>query len=222
MASTGAGSLFALGLRLIKLDAAGNPLAGLQSCYVTDSLVTIKPGLAYSEPDAIELQNGRGQTCLYFQPPKTVLSGTIEEFKVCTPDPIILDFCIGATMIVTGSGPTEKHVGAQAPAVNVDPTPNGIAIEAWSHAVRNNTYDPELPYYHWVLPRARLSLSETLALGAEDPATPVMEGTSDENPAFGTGGFGDIEFPTNRVWQYCQVATIPDLTPGFVEVPAES
>lgn len=222
MGSTGAGSLFALGLRLTKLDAAGNPLAGEENCYVTDSVVRINPGLAYSEPDAIELQNGRGQTCLYFQPPPTVLSGTIEEFRVCTPDPIILNYLIGAAMIITGSGPTEKHVGAQAPAVNVDPTPNGVAIEAWSHAVRNNSYDPDLPYYHWVLPRARLRMSEAMTLGAEDPTTPQMEGTSEENPSFGTGPLGDIDFPTNRVWQYCQVATIPDLTPGFVVVAAES
>lgn len=322
MTYDGAGSLFALGLRLTKLDAAGLPLPGPRNCYTTDALVTINPGLAYSEPDAVELQNGRGQTCVYYQPPPTVLSGTIEEFRVCTPDPNILEFLAGGTVITAGGvnevqtvtingGPTggtftltfdgettapvaynataatvrqalealaninpgdvavsgsasgpytvtfggqyaetdvptmtasatgltggtspavvvatttegepgDATIGWQAPAVNVDPTPNGVAIEAWSNAVRNNTFDATLPYFHWVFPRAKVRPSETMTLGSEDPATPQFEGTTEENPGFGTGPVADIEFPTNRVWQFCRVATMPDLSQGFIEVP---
>jgi hypothetical protein len=62
----GAGSLFALGLRLTKLDAAGAPLVGLENCYVTEALVTIGMGNTYSEPDPIELCNGQGIVCVYY------------------------------------------------------------------------------------------------------------------------------------------------------------
>lgn len=318
----GAGSIFALGVRLTKPDAAGVPLVGTNTCYKTDALVSINLGLAYSEPDAIELPNGSGGTCVFYQPPPTVNSGTIDELRVCTPDPNILEFCCGGEVITSGGtneiqtvtitgtpaggtftltysgqttgsiaynataatvrtalealsnidvgdvavaggpGPGTPYVvtfgeslaaedvaqmtatgsftggttpavavttttpgavgtaaiGYRAPQVNVDPTPNGVVIEAWSRAVRNNAFDATLPYFHWVLGRSQLRPSEAMTLGAEDPATPQMQGTIEENAGFGTGPLDDITFPTDRVWQFCRVATIPDLTPGFVTV----
>lgn len=322
MAWDGAGSIYALGLRLTKLDTDGSPLVGTNTCYVTDALVSINPGLTYSEPDAIELIKGDGSTCVFYQPAPTVQSGTIEEFRVCTPDPNILEFLAGGETITTGGtnevqtvtitgtptggtftltfngqttgtivynaassvvstallalsninpgdvtvgggpGPgtpytvtftgqyastnvaqmTAAHaftggttpniavttttpgapgsttIGYRAPAVNTDPVPNGVAIEAWSRAVIDNAFAASLPYYHWVIPRARVRPSETMTLGAEDPATPQMEGTTEENAGFADGPLADIAFPTNRVWQFCRVATIPDLTQGFVTV----
>jgi hypothetical protein len=322
MAYDGAGSIYALGLRLTKLDASGAPMSGSDTCYVTDALVSINPGLTYSEPDAIELIRGDGTTCVFYQPAPTVQSGTIEEFRVCTPDPNILQFLAGGEIITsggtnevqtvtitgtptggsftltyngqttaaiaynatsvavrtalealsninagdvtTGGGPLPgtavtvtftgqyaatnvnamtatssltggttpavavttttpgvagtNTIGYRAPAVNTDPVPNGVAIEAWSRAVIDNSFASSLPYFHWVLPRARVRPSETMTLGAEDPATPQMEGTTEENTEFGAGPLDDIAFPTNRVWQFCRVATIPDLTVGFVTV----
>lgn len=320
----GAGSLFALGVRVTKLAADGSPLPGANNCYTTESLVSIGLTQTYSEPDAIELTNGQGVTCVYYAPPKTLLAGAIEEFRICTPDPAILQFCCGGDLITTGGtnevqtvtitgtptggtftltfdgdttdpidfdavaadvqaellaldsistgdvtvsggpGPgtpyvltfagqyadqdvpavsatgnftggttpaiavTETTAGVQgsniigyrAPEVNVDPTPNGVAVEAWSRAVLDNSFAGNLPFFHWVMPRAKLVPSEAVLLGAEDPATPTFEGTLEQNSGFGTGPVGDLSFPADRVYQYCRVATIPDLSAGFVEVTA--
>jgi hypothetical protein len=322
MAYDGAGSIYALGLRLTKLDASGAPLVGTATCYTTDALVSINLGLAFSEPDAIELPKGDGTMCVFYQPPPTVTNGTIEEFRVCTPDPHILEFLSGGELITSGGtnevqtvtitgtptggtftltfngqttgnivynaaaavaktaldalsninvgdvtvgggpGPgtpytvtftgqyastnvaqmTAAHaftggttpniavvtttpgaagsvaIGYRAPAVNTDPVPNGVAVEAWSRAIIDNAFTASLPYFHWVMPRARVRPSETMTLGAEDPATPQMEGTTEENDGFGDGPLTDIAFPTTRVWQFCRVATMPDLTQGFVTV----
>lgn len=315
----GAGSLFALGLRLTKLDASGEPLPGEQSCYVTESLATIGVNQEYSEPDPIEFQNGAGVTCVYYAPPRTLLRGLIEDFTICVPDPNVLQFCCGGEVITTGgtdevqtmtitgsptggnytltfngettdniahnanaaaiqaalealstiapgdvtvsgSGPytitfggtkssmdvplitvndggltggTDPEIaivettpgapgttviGYRAPEVNVDATPNGVAIEVWSRAIRDNSYDPLRPYFHWVMPRARLVPSQAITMGAEDPTTPTFEGTLEQNAQFGAGPAGDVVFPTDRIYQYCRVATIPDLSAGFVEV----
>lgn len=317
----GAGSLFALGLRVTKLGADGAPLVGATSSYVTSSLVSIGMGHTYSEPDAIELRNGSGQTCVYYAPSPTLLGGTIEDFRACTPDPVLLQFCYGGdiitsngvnevqTVTITGSptggtftltfsgqttGPIAYNaaasavttalnalsninpgdvstsgtgpytvtfagqyananlpqmtasgasltggtsptvnvatttqgaagtnvIGYQAPAVNVDPNPFGVAVEAWSNAVRDNSFDGTLPYFHWVMPRCKLRPSEALTLSAEDAATPIMEGTTEQNPGFGDGPSGDIAFPTSRIYQFSRVATLPDLTTGYVEVSA--
>jgi hypothetical protein len=318
----GAGSLFALGLRLTKLDAAGAPLVGAQNCYTTESLATIGVNQEYSEPDPIEFQNGSGQTCVYYAPARTLLRGLIEDFTICIPDPNVLEFCCGGEVITTGGtnevqtititgtptggsftltfdgqttaniaynaiasavqsalvalsnlntgdvvvtggpGPGTPYVvtfggtkasqavptmsatgsftggttpavavvettpgapganviGYRAPEVNVDATPNGVAIEVWSRAIRDNAFDALLPYYHWVLPRARLVPSDAITMGAEDPTTPTFEGTLEQNAQFSDGPAADITFPTDRIYQFCRVADIPDLSAGFVAV----
>lgn len=216
----GAGSLFALGLRITKLNSDGSPMVGPDNCYTTNALVRISIGNTYSEPDAIELRNGQQITCVYYAPPATLLGGTIDELVVCTPDPYIREFLTGGEVITDGSG---NATGYRAPQVNVDPTPNGVAIEAWTNAVRDNAFDPNTPYWHWVLPRARLRPSEALVASGEDPMTPTFSGTLESNPNFGDGPVGDITFPTDRIYQYNRVATIPDLSQGLVEVlPDES
>jgi hypothetical protein len=99
----GAGTLFALGMRLTKLNADGTPMTGTNTCYVTDSLIQISPGLAFTENDAITQNNGRGQPCVSYQAPDTLLNGTLDPIQVCTPDPNIMEFLIGGAVILTPS-----------------------------------------------------------------------------------------------------------------------
>lgn len=326
MAYDGAGMLHALGLRITKLDAAGAPLTGAGNCYTTESLVRIGFGQTYSEPDAVELVNGAGRTCVYYQASAVLLGGTVEELRFCTPDPYVLQFMQGGDVITAGgtnevqtitvtgvptggtftltyagqttgsiaynaaatavktalaalsnlsasditttggalpgspvvvtftgslagtnvaqmtataslTGGTSPAVtvttttpgvvgatatGFQAPEVNTDSNPNGVAIEAWSHAILDNAFAPSLPYVHWVIPRAKLKPSEALALGADDPTQPVFEGTTEQNYEFGAGPLDDITFATGRVWAFNRESTIPDLSQGLVEVTAGS
>lgn len=318
----GAGSLYALGLRITKLDAAGAPLVGAGNCYTTESLVSISFGLAYSDVNTVTLTNGQGITCVSYSTPATLLNGTIDAMQVCTPDPLILQFLtggdvimgggtsevqavtitgtpVGGTFTITyggqtttaiaynataatvraalealsnigvgdvtvtgGPGPATPYtvtfadqsydpaemsatgtftggttpaiavttttpavvgdvIGYRAPAVNVDPLPNGVAIEAWSRAVVDNAFAAGLPYMHWVVPRARMTPSDAMALGADDPTTPAFTGTCEQNAGFGDGPIGDIIFPTDRVWQYSRVATIPTLSAGLTAVLAD-
>ncbi len=98
-----AGTLFALGLRLTKLDVDGSPLAGANNAYVTDSLVQIGAGLTFSENDAVTQVNGRGQTCVSYRAADTLTEGVIDPLQVCVPDPNILQFLIGGAVILTPS-----------------------------------------------------------------------------------------------------------------------
>ncbi|MGH9059965.1 MAG: hypothetical protein ACRDZY_10690, partial [Acidimicrobiales bacterium] len=118
----------------------------------------------------------------------------------------------------TTKGAAGAALGYAAPAVNVDPIPFGIGVEAWTNAITNNAVDPTLPYEQWVLPKAKLALSKAVSLEAANVGLPVFVGTCEQNPSFLTGPLKDITFPTSRVWQYCRVATIPTLTPGFYAV----
>lgn len=322
----GAGTLFARGLRLTHLDSSGAPMVGANHCYVTDALVTIGVGLAFTENETIEQRNGRGQVCVAYRAPDTLLNATIESLTVCTPDPNILSFLIGGAVIIgggtdevqtltitgtptggtftltfdgqetdpidydatagevqtalealpnltpgdvtAGGGPLPDTpvtltfggslagtdvplivadgssltggttpdvavavttpgvdgdtIGWRAPEVNTDPVPNGVAIECWTNAIADNAPAANLPYWHHVFPRCRLRLSDTFTLAADSAGTPVFSGTCEQNPNFGDGPVGDIEFDTDRVWQYCRVAADPTTTPGFVTVVADT
>jgi hypothetical protein len=325
MAYNGAGSIFALGARITKLDAAGAPLVGASNAYVTEALISANIGNTYSEPDAITLTNGQGQTCVHYQPSAVLLGGTLEEFRFCQPDPNILQFLAGGEVLTTGgtnevqtvtitgtptggtftltfSGQTTSSIaynaiaatvrtaleglsninpgdvtvaggplpgtaatvtftgqysstdvaqmtatgsftggtspavavttttpgvagtsttGYRAPLVNTDPTPNGVSIELWSRAVLDNSLLPG--GIHWVLPRAKLRPSEGMALGSEDPLQPVFSGTLEQNANFGDGPIGDIDFPTDRVWQFnYNPAAIPTLSTGMTTVIADA
>jgi hypothetical protein len=211
----GAGAIFALGARITKLDANGAPLVGAANCYVTEALISASIGNTYSEPDAIQLTNGQGQTCVYYAPTPVLLNGTLEEFKFCTPDPYVLQWLVGGDVILDG----EDATGYRAPAVNSDPVPNGVGIELWSKAVLDNSL--LAGGIHWVLPRAKLTPSEALAMGAEDPMQPTFAGTLEQNPNFGDGPVGDITFPTDRIYQFNRVSSLPDLSVGTVAVVAD-
>src|SRR5574338_665908 len=98
----GAGSVFALGLRITKLNLDGTPMTCSNNAYVTDALVKIGINQAYSDPDAIELKNGAGVTKVYYAPAKTLLRGTIDSLQFAIPDPVGLQMCTGGDLITTG------------------------------------------------------------------------------------------------------------------------
>jgi hypothetical protein len=314
-----AGTLFALGLRLTKLDTDGSPLAGDQNCYVTDSLVQLGAGLNFTSNKVVEQVNGRGQTCVSYQAPDTLQSASISPLQVCVPDPNIMAFLIGGAVILTpsevqratitgtptggtftltysgqttaaiaynataaavqsalealsniapgdvavtgGPGPgtpydvtfggayagtdvtsmtaagsftggstpaiaittttpggTGNAIGWRAPQVNVVPVPNGVAIEAWANAIVDNAVASVLPYWHYIWPRVRLTLSKAFTLDAASVSLPEFDGTAEQNANFGTGPVGDITIPTDRCWQYVRESVDVTATPGFVTV----
>jgi hypothetical protein len=217
MAYDGAGSLFAVGMRLCKLAADGSVPTGATNCYVTDALVKVDVGLSMDTPNEVVQKNGAGAICLQYQPPSTVKGGTLKNLTVCTPDPNIMQFMLGGT-VIEGTGATPPDIGYQAPAVGVAPVPNGISIEFWTRAILNGAVASSLPYYHWVLPRASVTLSSDMTAEEQNPLLPVFDATLSENPLWGTGPNSAWTGDSSRVWQYKREATVPDLTPGFVVV----
>lgn len=119
------------------------------------------------------------------------------------------------TVTTTTPGTGFTSVGYAAPQVGNNPKPNGVGLEFWTRAVVNGSYASDLPYVHWVIPRAFLRKAETMTAGAEAAMTPVFSGFSNQNANWGSGPRGDWPFISDRVWQYARVATLPDLTPGY-------
>lgn len=210
----GAGSLYALGVQLAKLQDNGAPLQGPLASYVTDALIKIDLGLEYEEGEEVTVKNGAGVVCLSYRAPDTLKRGTISGFQVCTPDPNVKEFLIGGTVIEDGA----NAIGYAAPQVGVNPTPNGVSIEAWTRAIIDGGYSG---YFWWAIPRAYLKLAGNLSLSGSDPLTPEFEGYCTQNPNWGDGPNNDWLWESGRVWQYVQVDALPDLTRGFRTVGPE-
>lgn len=108
MAYDGAGSLFALGMRLTKLADDGSPLTGLTTSYVTESLITAGLGLEYEDGNEIIQRAGSGRICLAYRAPDSLTRGTIADLSICSPDPNVLQFMIGGDVIGTGGSGTAE------------------------------------------------------------------------------------------------------------------
>jgi len=222
MTYDGAGTLFALGLRVTKLDATGLPLVGANNCYLTDALVKLELGLEYEDAKEVVQLNGAGIACVNYQAPYTLKRGTISGLQFCQPDPNLLAFLLGGDTISDTAIPTPNQIGYRAPVVGVEELPNGVSIEAWSRAVIGSAYARTLPFLHWVIPQAYLTPTGTWALAGDAAMLPEMTGYSVQDPAWGSGPNNDWEFPSDRVWQYVREAATPNFGQGLTAVVAQT
>lgn len=211
-----AGSVFATGMRVTLLNAAGAPIVGAGNAYVTDNLVKLDYTVEYRDGVEVERTNGRGKACLYYAAPPTVKRLVVDSLELCYPDPELESLLGGGDTLVDAS---DRPIGYAAPEVGTDPVPNGISIELWSSAVHDEGVDPDLPYLWWVFPREFLKPSGR-SIGP-DPMAAAFEGFGNQNPQWGNGGFNDWNYESGRVYQWIRTATIPDLSVnGPVAVPA--
>jgi hypothetical protein len=129
-----------------------------------------------------------------------------------------------AGVATTTPGLSALAIGYKAPQVGVTSNPYGIGLEFWTHNIVDGAANADLPYMHWTLPRTTLRLNENMNAGPEAALTPNFAGTSAQNPNWGAGPEGDWPLSAagaaDRVWQFVRVATIPDLTRGYVEIAA--
>lgn len=219
MSYDGAGSLFALGMRVTKLNADGTPMVGSQTCYTTDSLISTELGMDYTKPDTVQQTNGSAVICVSYAAPASLTGAHLSSLQLCTPDPVIMQFLIGGNILLDGDS---NEIGYQAPQLGIDPTPNGISIELFSNAILDGTKADTNPYLWWVLPRCYVTAGSNMKLEAANPALPTFDGTMQQNANWGAGPDNEWVYDSSRIWQYARVETIPDLTPGYRVVDAPS
>lgn len=215
----GAGTLFALGFRVTQLDPTGAPVQGTQTCYVTDSLVTVSTGLDYTKPDVVTQNNGSGVVCVSYAAPASLTGAHIASMQICVPDPIAKKFLLGGDLLLDSQ---DDEVGWAAPQIGSVPNPNGVSVEFFTRAVEDGTFANTYPYWHWVFPRCMsFQLSADEKLEATSSALPEFSADAQQNPNWGAGPDGAWQWRSDRVWQYARVAEIPDLTRGYrvVEAP---
>ena len=214
-----AASIQGVSIRVTRLDAAGNLLTGAGDSYTTSAFMRVSFTPEYEEGDEIVEKGANGVICVSYKAPDTLKRITM-ELAICEPDPELSALLSGGLLLrkdISNGGATNvKSIGWAAPGVGDDPAGNGVAIEAWSHAVANGKRAAVLPYFHWVFPYVKMRQSGDRVIENGMLAN-TFEGYGLGNPGFGSGIDGRWEFPVaaERPYAYARTSWAPTGLSGF-------
>jgi hypothetical protein len=210
-----AASIQGVSIRVTRLDAAGNLLNGAGDSYVTSAFMRVSFTPEYEEGDEITEKNANGIVCVTYKSPD-VLKRITMELAICEPDSELSQLLSGGLLLRKTIDGVSKSIGWAAPGVGDDPAGNGVAIEVWSHAVKDGKRASVLPYFHWVFPFAKMRQSGDRVIENGMLAT-TFEGYGLGNVNFGAGADGRWEFPVaaERPYSYARTSWAPQGLQGF-------
>jgi plastocyanin len=194
-------------------------MAGPGDSYTTSAFMRISFTPEYEEGDEITEKGANGVVCVTYKAPDTLKRITM-ELAICEPDPELSALLSGGLLLRKNLGtagqPDHKSVGWAAPGVGDDPAGNGVAIEAWSHAVKDGKRAGVLPYFHWVFPYAKFRQSGDRVIENGLMAN-TFEGFGLGNVNFQSGIDGRWEFPqaAERPYAYARTNWAPTGLNGF-------
>ena len=214
-----AASIQGVSIRVTRLDAAGNLLNTAGDSYTTSAFIRVSFTPEYEEGDEITEKAADGTVCVVYKSPDTLKRITM-ELAICEPDPELTQLLSGGLLLRKNLGtfaaPNRKSVGWSSPAVGDDPAATGVAIECWSHAIKDGKKSSTLPYFHWVFPYAKVRQSGDRVIENGLLAN-TFEGYGLGNSLFGTGLDGRWEYPvaTERPYSYARASWAPTGRNGF-------
>lgn len=210
-----AASIQGVSVRVTRLDASGNLLNGPGDSYTTSAFMRVSFTPEYEEGDEITEKNANGVVCVTYKSPDTLKRITM-ELAICEPDAELTALISGGLLLRKSVNGVDKSIGWAAPGVGDDPAGFGVAIEAWSHAVKDGKKASVLPYFHWVFPYAKLRQSGDRVIENGMLAT-TFEGYGLGNVNFASGTDGRWEFPVaaERPYSYARADWAPTGLTGF-------
>jgi hypothetical protein len=214
-----AASIQGVSIRVTRLDSVGNLLTGPADSYTTSAFMRISFTPEYEEGDEITEKGANGVVCVTYKAPDTLKRITM-ELAICEPDPELSALLSGGLLLRKNLGTAgqadHKSIGWAAPGVGDDPAGNGVAIEAWSHAVKDGKRTGVLPYFHWIFPYAKMRQSGDRVIENGLMAN-TFEGFGLGNASFKSGLDGRWEFPAaaERPYAYARTDWAPTGLNGF-------
>jgi len=214
-----AASIQGVSIRVTRLDSVGNLMTGPADSYTTSAFMRISFTPEYEEGDEITEKGANGVVCVTYKAPDTLKRITM-ELAICEPDPELSALISGGLLLRknlgTSGAPDTKSIGWAAPGVGDDPAGNGVAIEAWSHAVKSGKRAGVLPYFHWIFPYVKMRQSGDRVIENGLMAN-TFEGYGLGNASFQSGLDGRWEFPVaaERPYAYARTDWAPTGLNGF-------
>lgn len=214
MAQDYASSIAGVAIRVSRLNADGTIATGDNASYVMESFISVSFTPEYEEGDEFVQKDANGRVCVSYKAPDTLKRVTL-EVAICNPDPEFTEITSGGSIL---SDDGDVSIGYAAPEIGVDATPNGVALEVWSRAIKNGKNAPANPYWHWIFPYVVLRPSGDRVIENGLLAN-TFEGWGVGNEGFGSGPDGTwlFEEAAGRPYAYARTATAPSGN-GFAEV----
>jgi hypothetical protein len=222
-----AASIQGVCIRVTRLDASGNLLNGAGDSYTTSAFMRLSFTPEYEEGDEMTEKSANGAICVSYKAPDTLKRITM-ELAICEPDPELTNLLSGGLLLrknygssLANSAASTLSIGWASPGVGDDPAGNGVAIEAWSFAIRGGKKDEDNPYFHWVFPYVKMRQSGDRVIENGMLAN-TFEGYglgASTDTAFGDGLDGRWEFPvaTMRPYSYARSNWAPTGIKGFYQ-----
>ena len=172
-------------VRVTKVDAAGNVVAGAKNSYVSDKAISVSVTPNIETGNTFSLRNGCGCSIARFK-----ANDTFNWFEFTFADgalePEMWALMLGSETIVDGA----DVVGmAFQGALECDEDEPAVGLEFWTKHVVGSGQDGALPWIHWVFPKTVWQLSDNTF--EEDIAQPSLTGFSRTNLQWGDGPYGD-------------------------------
>lgn len=147
-------SLQVCGIRVARLNAAGAPVAGSSSGYVSDAMISVDVGLEVTTGDDLEVKNGCGSLCAAFKDCDRLKRVTL-GMTLCQLDTELIELLTGATTFTSGG----SAIGLQLPSTGAD-CPVGASFEVWTKAWDGGEQGVAASvggatYFHFVFPRTK-------------------------------------------------------------------
>jgi hypothetical protein len=171
-------------LRVTKVDAAGNVVAGSNS-YVSDNIISLGLRPNIEEGQTFSARNGCGCSIARFKANDTFnwFEFTLAQAAL---EPEMMALLLGSPTIVDGSDVVGQ---AFAGALACDDDEPAVALEYWTKHIVGSGQDGTYPWIHWVFPKTVWRLGDNTF--EEGIANPTVEGFSRTNQQWGDGPYGD-------------------------------
>ena len=214
-----ASAITGVAIRATRLDASGNLLNGPGDSYTTAAFLRLSFTPEYEEGDEITEKAASGAVCVTYKAPDTLKRITM-EVAICEPDPELTSLLSGGILLRKNLGTfadqNVKSVGWASPGVGDDPSGNGVALDAWSLAIKDGKRANILPYFRWIFPYVKLRQSGDRVIENGLLAN-TFEGYGLGNVAYGTGLDERWEWPeaTSRPYVMARTDWAPTNLQGF-------
>ena len=219
-----AASIQGVSIRVTRLDSTGAMLNNPGDSYVTSAFMRLSFTPEYEEGDEMTEKSANGAICVSYKAPDTLKRITM-ELAICEPDPELTNLLSGGLLLrknygssLANSAASTLSIGWASPGVGDDPAGNGVAIEAWSFAIKGGKKDEDNPYFHWIFPYVKMRQSGDRVIENGMLAN-TFEGYGLGNSLFGDALDGRWEFPvaSERPYAYARSNWAPTGIKGFYQ-----
>lgn len=180
-------------LRAVRLDAAGNPLPGDNSVYVSTG-ITFGVTVETEQGQQIQRRLGNGAFCLDIRGEDRITGVTLTT-ALCNLDFEQLELLTGGTLFTTPNNGDDVPVAFALPGIDAD-TPDGVGIEAWVRAMSGggrvvHPISGKAAWFRFVIPKVTWVIDGELSFGGEDATDTTLRGVGAANPQWDTGPLGE-------------------------------